>query len=567
MKHKSKATRVGHVWRATLAAFALTALLMAALTGTRAALASDEIRIVGTVSSTPDTSNGVGEWSIVDDMGQAHTVEADGDTEFDRGVPKIGDRVEVKAEPGTPPLAIEILRMTDDDDSEDTEDEVEGRVLDRPSASDGIGTWLIQTHLFITQTVLADAGTEFEKGVPEIGDWVEAKGMRQADGSLLAERLRPDEYEDGDLIVWLNLGVLPSTIESRYNIEAKSSLLASANIYLFSTEDANEGGLVDQLLADPDVLWAELNYVQGVPEEDGYSTWGWGGTDSGGYVNQYAFDQVDLAASRGIYDGDGVVVAVLDTGVSLSHTMLVTRLVLPSLDVISDDTIPDDEPAGLAWGHGTHVAGIIAHVAPRADILPVRVLDSNGLGSTFLLAYAIDWAIGQGVDVINLSLGTDVDSRLLKDKVQEAVDAGIVVIAAAGNNDAESPRYPAAYEGVTAVTAVDDLSHKAIFANYGAWVDLSAPGVGITSTVIGPLGQGYASWSGTSMAAPFVSGAAALMQQRYPKASGAAISERLVATADELDTMNPGYDEMLGGMLDVGAAAPGAVTLIPSVDK
>ena len=441
-----------------------------------------------------------------------------------------------------------------------------GTVLDRPAASDGIGTWLIQTQLFLTQTVIADINTRFDEGVPQKGTWVEAEGPRQPNGTILATRIRPDEYEDGELVVWLKSGVLSSTIETRYGVEAKSSLLASANIFLFETEDDDEPGLINKIRADKDVVWAELNYVQGVPEEDGYSTWGWGGIDPSAYTDQQAFAQVNLAGAQGKYDGAGIVIAVLDTGVALTHTTLMTRL-LPGLDVIADDAVAQDEPAGLAWGHGTHVAGIIAHIAPASRILPVRVLDSNGRGNTFLLAYAIDWAIQQGADVINLSLGADADSKILQDKITEAIDKGIVVIAAAGNDNQETVRYPAGYDGVIAVTAVDHNSLKAGFSNFGSWIDLSAPGVGITSTVIGPLGQGFASWSGTSMAAPFVSGAAALVQERYPGDSSAAIVDRLTSAAEDLDATNPDYSGELGGFLNIGAAAPGQVAYLPLIQN
>jgi len=543
------------IWQAPLMAFVLTALLFVGLTAAHAASEEAEYKVIGTVSSTPGTVDGVGLWGIVDDKGYSHTVRADTDTDFDNGIPQIGDRVEVEAETGGPqPLATEIKNLSDGDDGDDNgKDEVEGTVVQRPAASNGIGIWLIQTQLFLTQTVIADANTKFDDGVPEVGTWVEAEGPRQPDGSIRATRIRPDDYEDGELVVWLESGVLSSTIESRYGVEAKSSLLASANIYLYSTEDDDEPGLINKIRADKDVVWSELNYVHGVPEENGYATWSWGGVDPTGYINQQAFSQVNLPGAQGLYDGSGVVVAVLDTGVALTHTALITRL-LPGLDLIADDTLPQDEPAGAAWGHGTHVAGIIARIAPGAQILPIRILDSNGRGNTFLLAYAIYWATRQNVDIISLSLGAEADSSLVRETIRDAFNQGIIVVAAAGNNNLDAISYPAGYDDVIAVTAVDGNAAKAGFANYGTWVDIASPGVGITSTVIGPFGQGYASWTGTSMATPFVAGAAALVRQRNPSSSGAVIVDRLTSTATSLDGVNPDYSGKLGGLLNIGAA-------------
>lgn len=545
------------IWQLPLLAL-LMIMLFTGLTSVPSAVASDQ-DIIGTVTASPGTADGIGLWQVVDDGGRAHTVRADSETKFDDGLPQIGDRVEVIVETAEEvPLVSDIKRIADDgeDDGGGADgDEAEGQVVARPGVSSGIGTWLIQTDLFVTQTVIADVNTQFDDGIPAVGDWVEAKGSRQIDGSILAERIRPDEYEDGELVIWLKPGVLTSTIESRYGIEAKSGLLSSANIYLFGTEDDDEPGLIETIRTDDDVVWAELNYVQGIPEDDGYSTWSWGGVDPTGYQNQQAFEQVNLNTVQDRFRGDGVVVAVLDTGVYLDHPALAPQI-LPGYDVVADDTVPQDEPGGVAWGHGTHVAGIIAHIAPNAKIIPVRVLDSNGRGNTFLLAYAVDWAMRQHVDVISLSLGTDTDSLIVREKIDEATNADIVVVAAAGNQNDETIRYPAGYDGVVSVTAVDGGKVKADFASYGTWVDISAPGVAITSTVIGPDGPGYASWTGTSMATPFVSGAAALVRQAYPAYSGPMVVDRLISAAGNIDPINPGYEGKLGGLTNIGAALP-----------
>lgn len=222
---------------------------------------------------------------------------------------------------------------------------------------------------------------------------------------------------------------------------------------------------------------------------------------------------------------------------------------------MDNDLIADEEPGGAGWGHGTHIAGIIAHIAPDAQILPVRVLDPQGRGNSFAVASALEWAVQQGADVINLSLGGESDSRILHEAVQWVIEQGVAVVAAAGNSQSSLPHFPAAYAPVVAVTGVDADGVKATFANYSTdWVDVAAPAVGITSTIVGPLGNGYAGWSGTSMATAFVSGALALERQRYPGATVAELAQMVRSRASSLDAINPTYAGALGGgLLDVRA--------------
>jgi subtilisin family serine protease len=424
------------------------------------------------------------------------------------------------------------------------------------------GEWVIaigENQYFTFTTKLA---TRFDPESPTdyaIGRWVEAKVSRQDDGSFVAEWIRVDDHEVGELVVRLESSAYSLTLASKYDLLLMSTLLTQANIYLYVTDEEHEEGLVWQLLQEEGVIWAEVNYVNSVPEDDGYKTWGWGGSDEpDAYLNQSAYQQIHMGQSSRSYGGDGVVIAVLDTGIYTAHEQFDGHLQLPSLDVIDDDDDPSEGGPGLSWGHGTHVAGIIAAMAPNAKILPIRVLDENGRGNTFLLAYAIEWASHQpGVKVINLSLGTQFNSRILQDVIQKVVEQGIIVVAAAGNSNSSQVQYPAGYQDVVGVTAVGADSAKASFANFGAeWVDVAAPGVGIMSTMINEDGPGYATWSGTSMATAFVSGAAALLSQKWAVESAASgnILQQLVETGGLLDAINPGYAGQLGLLLDVSAA-------------
>lgn len=433
-----------------------------------------------------------------------------------------------------------------------------------------IGEWEVRTgheqseKLLVVDLSLLDGNLLqlLQGGLPASNTWVYAKVQLQVGGIGLVTQIRLDNYEPGEVAARLETDVLSSTIASRYNLTPKSTLLRSGNIHLFTTseEDDSLKALVQAMSEDDDIAWAELNYRGEAPEANPYRTWGWGGPEPTGYVNQMAFEQVNLPPALEQYQGDNIVVAILDTGVDLNHPALVGRLE-PGIDLVEDNDDPQDEGPGMGWGHGTHVAGIIARMAPNSRLLPVRVLDHDGQGNVFTLAYGVEWAVDQGAKVINLSLGIEEENKTLADVLADAQKQGVVVVAAAGNDNSNEMQYPIGYEGVIGVTAVTADNQKAGFGNYGPWVDLAAPGVGITSTMIGPdpedpnsVQSGYASWRGTSMATAFVSGAAALVQQKYPLSSTVEIASLLTNTAQNLDAANPEFAGQLGGLLDTGAA-------------
>ncbi|MDP9405740.1 MAG: S8 family serine peptidase, partial [Actinomycetota bacterium] len=255
-------------------------------------------------------------------------------------------------------------------------------------------------------------------------------------------------------------------------------------------------------------------------------------------------------------DAAGQVVAVVDTGVDGTHPDLAGTLV-PGFDAA---TVGGSATVDL-HGHGTHVAGIAAAVVDngvgvaglgrRAAIMPVRVLDADGLGTSDDVAEGIVWAVDHGADVVNLSLGGTERSTVIASAVRYAGANDVVVVAAAGNEgDAGNPvTYPAAEPGVVAVAAVDRGDVHPTFSGSGDWVDIAAPGVDIVSTVPG----GYASSSGTSMAAPFVAATAALVRARHSQLDAEQVAAHLLATADDIGAT--GTDPLFGaGVVDPVAA-------------
>ncbi|MFD4542295.1 type VII secretion-associated serine protease mycosin [Streptomyces bauhiniae] len=299
-------------------------------------------------------------------------------------------------------------------------------------------------------------------------------------------------------------------------------------------------------------------------------------------AQQWGLSALHLDQAWRTTQGQGVTVAVLDTGVEDDHPDLAGN-VLPGKDMVGFGAGPGDR----AWArHGTAMAGIIAGhghgpgdgagimgVAPKAKILPVRViLEDKDPARTKArvtrgnaLADGIRWAADHGADVINLSLGDDSDSAHPEagedEAVQYALGKGVVVVASAGNggDKGDHVSYPAAYPGVIAVAAVDRYGTRASFSTRRWYAAVSAPGVDVV--IADPDHRYYEGW-GTSAASAFVSGAAALLKADRPKLTPAQVKEVLEDTARDAPT--GGRDDSRGfGMIDPAAALKAAITLKP----
>ena len=260
--------------------------------------------------------------------------------------------------------------------------------------------------------------------------------------------------------------------------------------------------------------------------------------------------------------GYGITVAVIDTGVDLNHPALREALAPAGLwwDFYGGDAIPREQGriGNVGYGHGTNVAGIIRQIAPRATILPLRVLGPDGAGNLHDVAAAIDWAVEKGAHVINLSLGSDSYSEAVDAAIRFATSKGVLVVASSGNTEDTNVTYPASSAADEAegwqrlsVTSVGPDDVKSDFATFGPSVELAAPG----EQVYGPAPEEQmANWSGTSMSAPMASAALAL-----------ALAETLIVPASDLaykvmvysadiytNSLNDPYTDLIGaGRLDL----------------
>ena len=265
-----------------------------------------------------------------------------------------------------------------------------------------------------------------------------------------------------------------------------------------------------------------------------------------------AWNQVNGAAP--LSTGSGVVVAVLDTGATFTHPDLQGHY-LTGYNALAPDTLPWDIADGVnndEVGHGTMVAGIIARLAPQATIMPVRVLNGDGIGTIFALVQGIHYANTHGARVINMSFGCSVQTGALNDALDESETMGVLVVAAAGNNNVNSVLPPATGHGTLTVGAVEADNTKSPYSNYGSFVRVVAPGSYIRSTF---ADGGYATWSGTSFATPFVSAEAALMFSVAPALNGGQIRDCIRNTARSVDSVNSkAYQGQLGkGIIDIEA--------------
>jgi len=261
-----------------------------------------------------------------------------------------------------------------------------------------------------------------------------------------------------------------------------------------------------------------------------------------------------------------IIIAVIDTGVDYTHPDIAGNYIHGGRDWINDDDDPMDD-----HGHGTHCAGIAAAVSnntlgiagiSQSCIMAEKALDAQGSGTGSLTAAAIRHAADNGANIISMSLGATEQSRIIEEACQYAWERGCILVAAAGNSGTGRVYYPAAYDTVIAAGSVGRTGLRSSFSNYGAGLELVAPGEAILSTAPGST---YTTKSGTSMGCPHISGVAALIFSRYPGMSNQEVRARLAETADDFGA--PGRDILYGyGQVNAFAALGGGEVISPAIE-
>src|SRR3954464_3665015 len=388
--------------------------------------------------------------------------------------------------------------------------------------------------------------------------------------------------DEGQIIVKYAAG---ADAQERADARADADVVAAAALPLAGTRVVapGPGTSVAEAVADlersPDVAYAEPDQPRtatAAPDDADFA-WQWSLQNSGSIFNPRSIrpsytgtagDDIDIlpAWDQGLTKSD-VTVGVVDSGVDLAHPDLRANLVSSNnKDYVDGDTTPYDQN-----GHGTHVAGIIGAVGDNgigvagvdwtASILPVRVLNASGSGSVSTVVSGYNWAAGHGARIVNVSLGGSTPSQTEYAALRNASHTPFVV--AAGNDAANvdtTDSYPCAYDlpNVLCVAATDADDNLAYFSDYGAQsVDLAAPGVDILSTYPTALSADpsfpYKWLSGTSMATPEVTGAAALVLSQTPALTPWQLREKLTSSAEKVPALE---GKVASGGRPDGAAAP-----------
>lgn len=337
--------------------------------------------------------------------------------------------------------------------------------------------------------------------------------------------------------------------------------------------------LVAELSLNPEIKYVEPNYIYSITKttNDTYfdSTGSWGQS----YQDLWGIHAISAPQAWDQVEGDGIVVAVVDTGVNLNHSDIsanawVNPGEIPNNNIDDDNNGYIDDINGWDFyennaeaddpnSHGSHVAGAIAAtannntgvvgVAPNVKIMAIRGLGRTGSGAATNLIAGIYYAVNNGADVINNSWGGVAFSQALNDAINYAHEAGVIVVSAAGNNNSDSSKfYPAGYKNSISVGAVDSNDMKASFSNYGNDIDVVAPGVDILSLNSeansylaerypnSVLANDYLHISGTSMASPYVAAVAALIKQLHPSYNTTQVAYTLRHYSDGVSANNWG---------------------------
>jgi subtilisin family serine protease len=395
-------------------------------------------------------------------------------------------------------------------------------------------------------------------------------------------------FRPGAILVGLPPGASPATVAqlfTTYDLHIEQTI-KPLSILSVHVPIGREQAVADSLRRSGQVAFAELDYAAHATDLITPTDPGW--------ANQWGPRKIEAPAAWTLVTGTAnVIIAVVDSGITLAHEDLASQRWLNAGEIpgnwIDDDGngyvddvngwhffhrytaagyVPD-ENADVQddYGHGTHVAGIavaaasngvgVTGIAPGAQVMPIKVLDKYGNGWYSDIAAGIVYAVDNGARIINLSLGGEIDSAVLREPIEYAQAHNVLIVAATGNTNS-SVLYPAAYPNVLAVAATDQSDQRAAFSNFGPEVDVAAPGVDIYSTW--PWVTGYFTKSGTSMATPHVSGAAALVWSYWPGLTADQVANDITQTATDVGSI--GWDVFTGwGRIDVFRAVERATPL------
>jgi len=327
----------------------------------------------------------------------------------------------------------------------------------------------------------------------------------------------------------------------KHNLKIKSSFYfaKSEKLRRILRISANDFAEIEQIIRELELL-KEVEYAEKVPLNRTSLTPNDLGNNT--YSGQWGLHKIQAQNAWNITAGNpNIVVAVVDNAFETAHPDLAGNLVT-GRDVSDNDNNPN--PPNANFDHGTHVAGTvasstnngigIASIGYNVSIMPIKATPDNGSPSSIFHGYeGITWAADNGADIINMSWGGSGYSSTEQNIINNAASQGAVLVAAAGNSNSSSTHYPAGYNNVISVAATDINDNKASFSNYGSWVDISAPGVNIKSTV--PFGS-YGNKSGTSMASPLVAGLCGLVLSANPSLSPAQVESCLKTSADPISS-------------------------------
>ncbi len=359
------------------------------------------------------------------------------------------------------------------------------------------------------------------------------------------------DFVPDQMVCQVTSAAVIDSINAQYGTSTGTFLPMIASYLLYAPPGSDIVSLAAEISLRPDVIYCDPNYVLDAPEAVQSSQPFLDEQQVGGFEDQVAARNVQLSSAQTVSTGTGITVGVIDVGVDLTHPAF-SGTAVSGFDYVDNDTGAVDPMTGVAAGHGTLVAGIIHLVAPDATMRSYRVLDSAGRGDGFTVAEAVIQAVSDGCKVINLSMVMSDKHETLNLAIEYARNHNVLVVAAAGNDSTAVERFPANDSYTIAVAGVDSTNLKADFSNYNGKVDVCAP----ATMIYGPHHDTlYAWWNGTSFAAPFVAGEAALLYSAKPTASWNDVVDAITTGVMNIDDINPAYAGDLGsGLINPSAA-------------